>query len=103
MPNYVTNVLALHGDSAQIRAMLEAIQYDDLGSLICFSVKRVLRKDTYRAYIYLLFYYKSQSFAPDLPWRRDAVLCPQNWLTRRKCVWFLFLSMPKRLRSSISA
>lgn len=31
MPNYVTNVLTLHGDSAQIRAMLEAIQYDDLG------------------------------------------------------------------------
>ena len=31
MPNYVTNVLTLHGDPAQIRAMLEAIQYDDLG------------------------------------------------------------------------
>lgn len=31
MPNYVTNVLTLHGDQTQIRAMLEAIQYDDLG------------------------------------------------------------------------
>ena len=31
MPNYVSNVLTLHGDPAQIRAMLEAIQYDDLG------------------------------------------------------------------------
>ena len=31
MPNHVTNVLTLHGESDQIRAMLEAIQYDDLG------------------------------------------------------------------------
>ena len=31
MPNYVTNVLTLHGDPAQIRAMLEVIKYDDLG------------------------------------------------------------------------
>ena len=31
MPNYVTNVLTLHGDPAQIRAMLKDIQYDDLG------------------------------------------------------------------------
>lgn len=31
MPNYVTNVLTLHGNPAQIRVMLEAIQYDDLG------------------------------------------------------------------------
>ena len=31
MSNYVSNVLTLHGNPAQIRAMLEAIQYDDLG------------------------------------------------------------------------
>lgn len=31
MPNHVTNVLTLHGDPTQIRAMLEAIQYDNLG------------------------------------------------------------------------
>ena len=31
MPNHVTNVLTLHGEPEQIRAMLEAIQYDDLG------------------------------------------------------------------------
>ena len=31
MPNHVTNVLTLHGESDQIRAMREAIQYDDLG------------------------------------------------------------------------
>lgn len=31
MPNHVTNVLTLRGDSDQIRAMLEAIQYDDIG------------------------------------------------------------------------
>jgi len=31
VPNHVTNVLTLHGESDQIRAMLEAIQYDDLG------------------------------------------------------------------------
>ena len=31
MPNHVTNVLTLHGESEQIRAMLEAIRYDGLG------------------------------------------------------------------------
>lgn len=31
MPNHVTNVLTLHGEPDKIRAMLEAIQYDDLG------------------------------------------------------------------------
>ena len=31
MPNHVTNVLTLHGEPDQIRAMLEAIRYDDLG------------------------------------------------------------------------
>ena len=31
MPNHVTNVLTLHGEPEQIRAMLEAIRYDDLG------------------------------------------------------------------------
>lgn len=31
MPNHVTNVLTLHGEPEQIRAMLEAIQYDELG------------------------------------------------------------------------
>lgn len=31
MPNHVTNVLTLHGEPDQIRAMLEAIRYDGLG------------------------------------------------------------------------
>lgn len=31
MPNHVTNVLTLRGEPEQIRAMLGAIQYDDLG------------------------------------------------------------------------
>ena len=31
MPNHVTNVLTLRGEPEQIRAMLEAIRYDDLG------------------------------------------------------------------------
>jgi len=31
VPNHVTNVLTLHGEPEQIRAMLEAIRYDDLG------------------------------------------------------------------------
>lgn len=31
MPNHVANVLTLHGEPDQIRAMLEAIRYDDLG------------------------------------------------------------------------
>ena len=31
MPNHVTNVLTLRGEPKQIRAMLGAIQYDDLG------------------------------------------------------------------------